>query len=80
VSASAEEWAAARSVVADRLVSGYAGGDWLLAILHRAASNATGGSAGRRRGRPVAGLRPVAARGVEDVALPSLLLGRCAPR
>ena len=35
VAADAESWAAARSVVADRFVNGYAPNDWLLSLTHR---------------------------------------------
>eukprot|EP01052_Picozoa_sp_SAG31_P038299 SAG31_NODE_5091_length_2748_cov_16.044923_1_plen_201_part_10 len=68
------DWAACKSVVVDRLVNGYAPNDWLLALLHRAASATSTAGANCRRAR-TAGLQPVGeAEGVENVQLSSLLL------
>jgi hypothetical protein len=50
-------WAAARRVVAHRLVNGYSRADWLLPVLHRSTSAAFGA---------LAGLQPVPLDGVEN--------------
>ena len=64
VEADAERWAAARSVVADRLVSGYAPGDWLLSLIMRGSMNLAWN---------IAGLAPVPSPGVENVHVGSFL-------
>lgn len=58
-------WAAAREVVAGRLVNCYSRSDWVLGLLHRAE-----GVTSR-----VAGLRPVVADGVDNVDVTDLVSG-----
>lgn len=58
-------WAAAREVVAGRLVNCYSRSDWVLGFLHRAEGVT----------RRVAGLQPVDANGVEDVDVTDLVKG-----
>lgn len=57
VEADKERWAAARGIVADRLVNGYAPGDWLLSLISRATLNVFS----------IAGLSPVPHTSVENV-------------
>lgn len=57
VEADAKRWATARSIVADRLVNGYAPGDWLLSLVSRASLNVYS----------IAGLSPIPHSNVENV-------------
>lgn len=57
VEADEQRWAAARSIVADRLVNGYAPGDWLLSLVSRASLNVSS----------IAGLTPIPHSSIENV-------------
>jgi hypothetical protein len=57
VEANAQRWGAARGVVADRLVNGYAPGDWLLSLLSRASLSIAS----------IAGLSPIPHPSIENV-------------
>ncbi|KAL1409885.1 hypothetical protein Q8F55_003884 [Vanrija albida] len=69
-----QEWAAARSVVARRLVNAWCGNDFVLAVvvrLHEVVSRGVTGNSGIC----VAGLGPVDVRGVENVNLSGVING-----
>ncbi|WOO78765.1 putative membrane protein F35D113 [Vanrija pseudolonga] len=73
-SPTAQEWAAARSVVARRLVNAWCGNDFVLAVvvrLHEVVSRGVTGNSGIC----VAGLGPVDVRGVENVNLSGVING-----
>ncbi len=61
-----ERYAAARRVVAGRLVNGYSKKDWILGVLFRSGSGFT---------RAAAGLTPVGVPNVENVDLSELVTG-----
>lgn len=65
VPVNAAEWAAARGVVAGRLVNGYCRTDWVLGYLYRAHGMSSS----------VAGIQAVGVAGVEDVELTTLVGG-----
>ena len=57
VEADEQRWGAALGIVADRLVNGYAPGDWLLSLVSRASLSVSS----------IAGLTPIPHSGVENV-------------
>lgn len=61
-----ERFAAARRVVAGRLVNGYSKQDWILGVLFRSGSGFT---------RAAAGLTPVGVPNIENVDLSDLVTG-----
>jgi hypothetical protein len=68
VTAETAAWDDIRRVTAARLVNVYSENDWMLALVYRASSLASG----------VAGLRPVVAEGVENVNVTHLVRGHTA--
>jgi hypothetical protein len=64
VSTNLEDWEAARTVVAHRLVNGYAPADWLLTLVHRTTQLTLG---------TLAGLSPVPHPGIENVNVGGVL-------